>query len=170
MKNQTSKKGFLLHAFQSNQIDYIKLAVCCALSIKTNLKHNNVTLLTDKNYNAYLRKSIPEEIINKAFDRIILSKEKFLTSKRTHHDSPWTTFKADFNNKNRSLSYYYTQYDETILLDTDYIVMNDSFDYIWENNDDILINKKVIDLKIFNEILAPALPNWVLLNIWTICA
>lgn len=140
-------KGFLLHAFSNNQIDYGKLAICCALSIKTNLKYNNITLLTNYETREKMKRQFKKDVLETAFDDIILAKEKYSAGKRKHHDSPWTTFKAPFDNKNRVHSYQYSPYDETILLDTDYIIMNDSFDSVWGCKHDFLMNKKAVDLK-----------------------
>ena len=142
-----NKRGFLLHAFGNKDLDYGKLAVCCALSIKTNLQNNSVTVVMDEGTKKWLNTSVPKDIIKKAFDKIIIPKEKFRSGKRRHFDSPWINFKAEFNNQNRVLSYQYSPYDETILLDTDYIVMNNNFDYVWGSDGDILINKQAIDLQ-----------------------
>jgi len=147
MKKNDNKRGFLLHAFNNKELDYSKLAVCCALSIKTNLKNNSVTVIMDEGTKKWLYSSVPNAILKIAFDKIIIPKEKFLSGKRRHYDSPWINFKAEFNNQNRVLSYQYSPYDETILLDTDYIVMNDNFDHVWGSAEDILMNKDVIDLK-----------------------
>jgi len=146
-KTKKSKRGFLLHAFGHKDLDYGKLAVCCALSIKTNLKNNSVTVVMDRGTKKWLDSSVPKDILKTAFDKIIISKEKFRSGKRRHFDSPWVSFKAEFNNQNRVLSYKYSPYDETILLDTDYIVMNDNFDHIWGCNDDMIMNHKAIDLQ-----------------------
>ncbi len=140
-------KGFLLHAFGNKDLDYGKLAICCALSIKSNLKNNNVTVLIDKGTKEWIYSQVSKTIINKAFDQIIISDEKFRSGKRRHFDSPWLTFKAEFNNQPRVLSYKYSPYDETIVLDTDYIIMNNHFDSVWNNKNDILINRDAIDLK-----------------------
>jgi len=144
---ETNKRGFILHAFGHGKIDYVKIAVCCALSIKTNLKINDVTLITDEETNGWMEHSIPADIIEKSFDKIIIIEEKFKSKRRQHFDSPWNTFTTLFHNQSRSLSYLYSPYDETILIDTDYIMMNDSFDYVWGNYEDVLINKKAVDLK-----------------------
>jgi len=145
-KNET-KRGFLLHAFGNKDLDYGKIAVCCALSIKTNLKNNSVTVIMNEGTEKWTRSTVPENIIEKAFDKIIISKDTFHVGKRRHFDSPWINFKAEFNNQPRVLSYKYSPYDETILLDTDYIVMNDNFDHVWGSTEDVLMNKDVIDLK-----------------------
>ena len=142
-----NKRGFLLHAFGNADMDYGRMSVCCALSIKTNLKHNSVTVVMDKWTKEWVEQTIPSEVLSKCFDRIIISEEKFKSGKRRHYDTPWVNFKAQFNNQSRTLTYDYSPYDETILLDIDYLVMNDSFDSVWGNNEDILINKNVIDLK-----------------------
>jgi hypothetical protein len=142
-----NKRGFLLHAFGHKDLDYGKLAVCCALSIKSNLKNNNVTVIMDEGTKKWVYSSIPNDILKIAFDKIIISKEKFRSGKRKHFDSPWFTFRAEFNNQNRILSYKYSPYDETILLDTDYLVMSNYFDNIWDSREEVLINKKAIDLQ-----------------------
>jgi hypothetical protein len=146
MKNE-NKKGFLLHAFTSKELDYVKLAVCCALSIKSNLKNNNITLLADLGVEKKLNSLTPKSAVSKAFDNIILIDDQFQVSRRLHFDTPWHNFHATFNNQSRFLSYKHSPYDETILLDVDYIVMNDMFDGIWGNKDDLLMNRNVIDLK-----------------------
>lgn len=147
MKKKNDKRGFVLHAFGNKDLDYGKLAVCCALSIKTNLKHNSVTVVMDEGTKKWLNTSVPKDIIKGAFDGVIIPEEKFRSGKRRHFDSPWINFKAEFNNQNRVLSYQYSPYDETILLDTDYIVMNNNLDKIWGSNDDLIMNSKAIDLK-----------------------
>ncbi len=146
-KKKKNKRGFLLHAFGNKDLDYGKLAVCCALSIKTNLNNNSVTVVMDEGTKKWVNTSIPKDIMKTAFDEIITPEEKFPSGKRRHFDSPWINFKAKFNNQNRVLSYKYSPYDETILLDTDYIVMNNDFDSIWGNKEDFLINKKAVDLQ-----------------------
>jgi hypothetical protein len=139
--------GYLLHAFGNKKLDYGKLAVCCALSIKTNLKTNNVSVVLDEQTERWLKKTIPSDVLSTAFDKIIISQEKFPTQIRKHSDSPWTTFDAEFNNHNRVLSYQYTPYEETILIDVDYIIMNNYLDSVWNNKSSVLINKNAVDLK-----------------------
>jgi len=147
MKKNTPKRGFLLHAFGHTDLDYGKLAICCALSIKTHLKHNHVTVVMDEGTNLWLKSSIPPKILKKAFDTILIKKDRFRYGRRRHFDSPWVRFKSAFNNQNRVLSYQYSPYDKTILLDVDFLVMNNDFDKIWETREDILMNHKAIDLQ-----------------------
>jgi hypothetical protein len=140
-------RGFLLFAMGSGNIQYGKLAVCCALSIKTNLKNNNVTVVVDDETNRYLKTSLPKDIVLKAFDKIIVATEKFKSTKRKHYDSPWRTYYIPFNNQNRVLTYDYSPYYETILIDVDFLIMENSLDDVWGNDQDILMNSEVRDLQ-----------------------
>jgi len=145
MKKKKSR-GFLLYAFGSKELDYGKLAVCCALTIKSNLKYNNVTLVVDKGTDTWLKKSVPDEILKIAFDNVIVENKRITSGKRRHFDTPWVSFKAPFINQFRTNSYQYSPYDETIVLDTDYIVMNNNFDHIWGCQHDLLMNYTALDL------------------------
>ena len=147
MEIKKSKRGFLLFAFGNKEIDYGKLAICCALALKTNLKENNTAVIVDEFTSNWLNKTIPDEILNAAFDQILITEDKFQSSQRKHFDSPWSTFTAEFNNQNRVLAYDYTPFEETILIDVDYFVMNNHFDSVWNNPHDLLINHKVTDLQ-----------------------
>ena len=147
VKKSKNKRGYLLLAFGSRDLNYGKMAVCCALAIKTNLKYNNVTVVLNEESKSWLDISIPKQVLSSAFDNVIVATEKFKTEKRKHFDSPWHSFEAEFDNKNRFLSYNYSPYDETILVDADFLMMNDSLDNVWGNPEDILINHKVTDLQ-----------------------
>lgn len=154
MKKRKNKRGFLLHAFGHKDLDYGKIAICCAISIKSHLKHNHITVVMDKGTEKWVQDTVPQATISKAFNNIVIAEETFRSGKRRHFDSPWINFRAEFNNQNRSLSYQYSPYEETILLDTDFIVMNDSFDQVWGCSDDILMNRDAVDFhgNVFGEI------------------
>lgn len=142
-----NEKGFLLYANHSDKINYPRLAICCALSIKTNLRNNNVTVVMDENSAQHMYDLHSQDVITKAFDDIVITTEQYQTPVREHLNSPWYKFKSKFNNKHRILAYDHSPYDETILVDVDYIVMNDELDNVWGCNDDLLMNRKAIDLQ-----------------------
>jgi hypothetical protein len=139
------KKGFLLIAFNNNEIDYIKLAISCALSIKRHLEYNHITLVTESTN--WLEKILSKVDIEKIFDNIIIVNPPNQKNIRTHYDSPWTKFKAPFLNNKRSSAYELSPYEETILVDVDYLVMSDSLDLVWGCDDDFLINKDATNLR-----------------------
>lgn len=142
-----NEKGFLLYANHSNNINYPRLAICCALAIKTNLKINNVTVVMDEESAKHMHDIHPQDLIDAAFDIIIVTNREHQSPIRTHSNSPWYTFKSKFNNKHRIHAYDQSLYEETILMDVDYIVMNDELDNVWGCNEDLLMNRKAIDLQ-----------------------
>lgn len=141
------KKGFLLLAFNNIELDYTKMALCCALSIKNHLIINHITLITDKNSMDWLNQSIDSSIIKKAFDNIQIIDQPIESNNRRHYDSPWTKFKAPFLNSTRSSAYDFSPYEETILIDVDYLIMSNSLDLVWGNKEDLLINKDASTLR-----------------------
>jgi len=140
------QKGFLLLAFNNIELDYVKMACCCALSIKSHLEHNHVSLVTDQNSLEWTEKSLGRDIIDQAFDYIQIKPHPKQSNKRLHYDSPWTKFQAPFLNSNRTSAYEYSPYEETILIDVDYLIMSNSLDLVWGNNEELLINKNASTL------------------------
>ena len=141
-----NERGFLLYANHSDQINYPRLAICCALSIKTNLKNNSITVVLDNESKKYLDLH-PKEVVDKAFDNVIVTSNKFQAPIREHRNSPWSTFKTEFNNQHRISAYQHSPYKETILIDTDFIIANNELDSIWGCNEGFLMNRKAIDLQ-----------------------
>ena len=140
-----NKRGFLLIAFNNNEIDYIKMACCCAISIKSHLEHNHITLVTEST--DWLEQILSKKTIKDIFDNIIIVDPPIQKNIRIHYDSPWTKFKAPFLNNKRANAYEMSPYEETILLDVDYLVMSNSLDLVWNNTEDFLINKDAVNLR-----------------------
>ena len=142
-----SSKGVLLFAYNNKEIDYGKIAVCCSLAVKKHLIYNDVTLVTNNSTLEWLHKSLPEDIIDKSFNNIKVTNTPIYKSDRKHFDSPWTKFTAPFINTDHFLAYKYSPYDETLLMDVDYLVMSNSLDMVWGSNEDILVNRNAISLR-----------------------
>jgi len=103
--NQSEKSnGVVLFAYNTENVDYISIAETSAHFIKKFLKLPT-TLITDQN------------ISNNIFDKVIIDKNEFAN---TREDS------INWRNGNRFRAYALSPYDETILLDSDYIIMDDS--------------------------------------------
>lgn len=100
-------KGFLIFSQDTAENQFSKYAYALALSIKKNCPNSSVSLVTD---------NIPEKY-RYVFDNII--------------DIPWntTTTPSMFAAENRWKLYHCTPYDETIVLDSDCLVLNDISNY-----------------------------------------
>lgn len=103
-------KGFVIFAQNKNNVDYVQQAYALALSIKHSQQHNSVSLITND--------AVPESYHN-VFDQII--------------PIPW--FKEVKNSplaaEHRWKIYHVTPYDETIVLDSDMLLLEDISSW-WE--------------------------------------
>ena len=124
-------EGICFFAYNNEQIDYVKLATIAALYTKKHL-NKSVCIITDAGSYDWLQQSQPADLIEKAFDDVVITNDEMKRNVRTHHDSPWTTFNAQFNNSNKHKVIEYSPYDKTLLLDIDYIVKTDFLNNAFE--------------------------------------
>lgn len=140
-------KGILMYAFNNESLDYIKMAVCNALLVKKHMEHNEVAIVTDKWTYAFAREQDYAHLIDRCFDHVILDeplKDRQMT--RKFHDTRYSSFVDKYYNLNRVHAYGMSPFDQTLLLDTDYLVLDNSFDLCWDSVEDIMCNTKTIDL------------------------
>lgn len=132
-------RGVALFAYNTDQIDYAKLALLAARYVKRHMKNNNVCLITDQGTWDYLVDSRSAERADAAFDDVVISPVQHTSNKRVHYDSPWTKFVSEFKNSNKHQVIDYTPYDKTLLIDIDYIVQNGSLDYIFDTDAEVAL-------------------------------
>lgn len=129
-------KGILLFAFNNSEIDYIKIAEYAATQAKKFL-NAPVSLVTDSDSAAGVSEGI--------FDHIIIDKPKNYTV-RLFRDGEKEVSKTVWKNTHRSSAYELTPYDETLVLDVDYIVNSPMLNYCWDQPNEFLIYKDSFDL------------------------
>jgi hypothetical protein len=120
-------KGFLVLA-QNSDVDYVRQAYALALSIKaTQPNINNISIVTND--------QVPEEY-RAVFDQIIPIPFNDAAS-----NSTWKV-------ENRWKLYYASPYDETIIFDTDMLVL-DNIESVWKfvSNRDLFFTSSVVDYK-----------------------
>lgn len=146
--NMSPSRGFLMFAHNNEEIDYGKLALVAALMIKKNLKINKVCLISDQGTYDYLVQTQTLDLVNQAFDDIILVERDYSTtpSQRIFRDTQYTEKNLTWYNGTRSDAYSITPYDETILIDTDVLVQDGMFDLVWDLEENIIINKHALTL------------------------
>ena len=126
--------GVCFFAYNNEQLDYIKLAHVAASYVKRNMKHNSTCLITDAGTKAWLEQSIDPELTEHCFDYIVIQEATHDPNPRKHFDSPWTEFSAQFTNGNKHEIFELSPFDKTLLIDTDYIIQNDFYDYIFDTD------------------------------------
>ena len=110
-------RGVLLFAFNTD-VDYVKIAERSARLIQHNLKLP-VTLITDQTIN------------NNVFDQVIVV-EHLIKNNRPGKSAVW-------RNVDRYRAYELSPYDETILMDSDYLILDNSLLKLFEQNFDYRI-------------------------------
>jgi len=131
-------KGYLLIAHNNSANDYLKQAVHCAERIKQYCKGASVSIIT--NSKSYLKKNYD----HKVFDHIINAKKisGLHANNRIIFDGALSKKTVQWKNAGRDQAYELTPYDETILLDTDYIFSNNNLDNCFGSVNDIMMYKK----------------------------
>lgn len=122
-------RGALLFAFNSPKVDYYAMAEYTAKRINHFL-NIPVTVVTDKN-------SIPVITDYKFDNTIIISPDK----NNTFRDDVWI-------NKGRYQAYELSPYDETLLLDVDYMVNSNKLLKVFELVEDYICHKNISKLMI----------------------
>jgi hypothetical protein len=133
-------KGIVLFASNNSVIDYVKQANFLALRIS---KYLNLptSLVTDVD----VEKLYPEYASN--FDKIIqIESLKSVHANKRYHDGSISNKILAFNNGNRASAYELSPYDETLVMDTDFIVSNDKLNDCFKQHKDFLIYDRAVHL------------------------
>jgi len=118
-------KGYVVLAQNTAEDDYVKQAYALALSIHATQTEKNISILTNDN--------VPEEYLH-AFDQVIAI--------------PWEDTNSRFRAENRWKIYHITPYDETIVLDTDMLMLKNIDDWWWYAQDhNLLFCEKTLNFK-----------------------
>lgn len=140
-------RGFLVYAYNNEQIDYGEIALANALMIRANSSEPNVTLVTDKGTMDWLKKNHDEDFINSVFDRIHVSASFKSDQSRRFLDTPSTTRNLAWRNGNRVHAHGMSPYDETIVVDADYLILDRTLDHCWGSREPVMMNRHAITLE-----------------------
>jgi len=132
-------KGAFLIARNNGHIDYVKQAVFLAKRIK---KYLNIPVTVATDSADYLKDSFDIQV----FDQIISLDYTNESNLRYFFDGALTKKTASFKNNNRASVYDLSPYDETLLMDTDYVISNSLLKPVFNSSADFLIYKKSNDI------------------------
>mgnify|MGYP006266720065 CR=1 FL=1 len=140
-------RGFMIFAHNNPSIDYGTLALCNALLIKKHLGNNKVALISDPGTVGHLEGQYSDRVMRKAFDRIVIDEvDQDGIGNRRFHDTRYTAFTDAYRNTNRPNAYDLSPFEETVMIDADYLMLDPSMDLVWDHADDFLCNRKTVDL------------------------
>lgn len=131
-------KGVILIANNNSFLDYVKQSVFAAKKIK---EHLNVPVSVITDSSDYLKENFDHTI----FDKII-SFDDTNTNKRIMFDNNLNQKTVDWKNTIRTNAYNLTPYDETLLIDSDFIINNNLLGNVFNCNYDLMLYKKSYSL------------------------
>tara|TARA_B110000495_G_scaffold126233_1_gene109847 strand:- start:3134 stop:3985 length:852 start_codon:yes stop_codon:yes gene_type:complete len=137
----SNKQGVLIFARNNAQIDYIKQAHFLAKRIKEYL-HLPTSIVTDSLQ--YLTDTYKD--YETVFDKIIEVPYSQSPSIKRYYDGSNIYKQLEFKNDLRTNAYDLSPYEETLMLDSDYIVSNQLFTHCFTQEHDFLIYKNAHDL------------------------
>jgi hypothetical protein len=132
--------GVLIFAQNNSEIDYARMALFAATRVKKYL-NVPVTLVTDSK--DWLLKSQSSAL--EVFDNII-ELWTDTTQTKKFYDGTLSGKTLTWKNLSRSDCYNLTPYDETLVIDSDYIISSNLLSDIWNNTNDFLIYRDSFDL------------------------
>lgn len=133
-------RGALIFAQNNNEIDYAKISLYAAQRVEQFL-NIPVTLVTDSK--DWLLQSQPSA--KTLFDRIITINADTSQTKK-FYDGTLASKTLTWKNLSRSDCYELSPYDETLVIDSDYIISSNNLSKIWNNKKDFLIYRDSFDL------------------------
>jgi hypothetical protein len=135
-------KGIIIFAQNNEYVNYAEQACACAGYARKNLSlFDEICLITNTET---LKPN--KKLINKYFDNVIISDSFQPDNIRLFKDTTHITEYASFKNMGRSEVYELSPYDETLVIDSDYFIMNDILDQVWDSENDVMINCKYRDV------------------------
>ena len=135
-------KGVLLFANNNGALNYVKQANYLAKRIR-----KYMDLPTSIVTNVDVKAKYPEYL--DAFDNILYDKSlEHLSTNKRYHDGDLYDKTTVFHNKNRINAYELSPYDETIVMDTDYIICNDILNNCFIQQKDLLLYKNATHIGI----------------------
>jgi hypothetical protein len=131
--------GAVIFAQNNSDIDYTKLAIFAAERVR-NYLNIPVSIITDNK--EWLYTKYP----NHMFDKVIEIPTDIGTQQKLFYDGSISSKKLDWKNLTRHQIYDLTPYDETLVLDSDYIINSDMLKKAFDREYDIQLYKNSFDL------------------------
>ena len=142
------KRGILTFALNNERIDYTQLAVACAAFARRNMADCNICLITDQqglDWQSYKGHSDPRNY----FTDIITIEEaqRQFRNNRKFRDTRYYDVMDVFRNEARLTALDISPYDETLLIDSDYLILGNSLSAAWGSSEDVLLSPSATTLQ-----------------------
>lgn len=137
-------RGILIFAHNNRDVDYALMSIISGGLAKKNLSLP-VSLVTDTTTVDWMEQSNIWSKAEKIFDKIILVNKPVTDNSRKLHDGIDSKL-VPFVNLNRTDAYSLTPYDQTLLIDSDFLIFSDNLNNYWEYSDRVLLGQTINDV------------------------
>jgi hypothetical protein len=138
------KSGILIFAHNNREIDYILLSVIAGGLAQKNLDMP-VSLVTDRSTLDWAKQSNIHHLVKKIFDNVIEIEKPKTNNQRIIHDGK-NSKSALFVNINRYSCWDLTPYDNTLIIDSDYLIFSNKLKNYFLLDQPVLISESIKDL------------------------
>lgn len=140
-----------MFAHNNKEIDYFKMAVLNAYLIQKHLglDKGQITIVTDYASLDYGKNSLGEDFVHGACDSFVfveIDTEFKYKNSRIFKDTYYSPKSLPFYNVNRADAYDLSPYEETIVIDVDYLIFSDALNNCWGSNNDLMMNWEFNDI------------------------
>ena len=139
-------QGIVIFAHNNTEIDYGSVAIANATMIKHHMGVDAITLITDEGTMRHMNDTWDKNIIDNSFEQIKITPRRRVDNNKRYRDTRHTVNLLPFYNINRSTVYNQSPYDETLVIDVDYLICNNTLNAVWNHKENLLINRKSFDL------------------------
>lgn len=137
-------KGCLIFAQNNSEVDYVKQALFAAKRVRQYLDIP-VSIVTDSP--DYLKEIDTDQIFDQVIDIWkVVDYRNSQTQNRSFYDGSLKKKLLKWNNFSRTSAFDLSPYNETLVIDSDYVVCSDNLKNIWNNVNDFAIYKDSYDL------------------------
>lgn len=139
------KRGILIFAHNSRDVDYALMSLVSAKFAKTNLQVP-VSLIVDKFTVEWMQTSNIYNLSQEIFDQIIEIEKPVTQNTRVLNDG-YTSKTVPFVNSNRASVWDLTPYDRTLLIDSDFLVMSNRLNEYWDVDSNVMLSPAMQDVR-----------------------
>ena len=138
----SAKRGICMFAYNNNELDYGHFSLLAAKQAKKHLDIP-ICLICDEGTWAWLNESHDKSLVDELIDEVVITRDKHVSNIRTHYDSPYAQFTAQFTNSNKHKVYEYSPYEQTLLIDIDYMIGTDFLNNFWDHEGVSMYNTSI---------------------------
>lgn len=137
-------RGVLIFAHNNRDVDYALMSIISGSLAKKNLGLP-VSLVTDRTTLTWMETSGIKQKAIEVFEQIIITDKPQTDNSRKLHDGNESKF-VPFVNLNRTDAFSLSPYDQTLLIDSDYLIFTDNLNKFWEYSETVLLGQSINDI------------------------